>query len=232
MTNNLLRIKVQQRLNKLGSFDYDNIECWQIMEAVNKSQREIFRRQVHGINLRKEGAEQSLNLIDDLQKFVTITELNGENKPTFFESTEIPTEYAYFIKVSVTGDKEDCKNRSFKVYLAEEANADILLTDPHKGPSFEWGETFATMHDNKVRVYTNGEFHVEKISLSYYRKPLDVTFEGCINPSTGAESSDQECEFRDDFTELIIDGAVAILAGGIESMNQYQIAENSVQKST
>lgn len=232
MKNTLLRIKFQQRLNKLASFDYDNLECWQIAEAFNKAQREWFRRQVHGLNIKKEGAEQTLGLIDDLQKFVSTSELLGENKKLFFESSSIPGDYAYFIKVAVTGDKEDCKGRSFKVYLAEEANADILLTDPFKGPSFEWGETFATMHGDFFKVYTNDNFHVETVTLSYYRKPLDVTFDGCINPATGVVNAEQVCEFKDDITELIIDEAVAIIAGDIEAFNQYQRAESSVQKST
>ena len=232
MKNTLLRIKFQQRLNKLASFDYDNLECWQIAEAFNKAQREWFRRQVHGLNSRKEGSEQSIGLIDDLQKFISTAELLGENKKLFFESSSIPDDYSYFIKVAITGDKNECKGRSFKVYLAEEANADIMITDPFKGPSFEWGETFATMHDNFFRVYTNNDFHVETVTLSYYRKPLDVTFDGCINPATGVINTDQVCEFKDDITELIIDEAVAVLAGDIEALTQYQRSVANAQKST
>ena len=47
-----------------------------------------------------------------------------------------------------------------KVYLAEQANRDVLLSDVNKKPSFEWGETFATMEGNKIQIYTNGEFIV------------------------------------------------------------------------
>lgn len=232
MKNTLLRIKFQQRLNKLASFDYDNLECWQIAEAFNKAQREWFRRQVNGLNLKKEGTEQSVNLIDDLQKFVTTVELNGENKPLFFESLVVPDDYSYFIKIAITGNKENCRGRLFKVYLAEEANADILLADPLKGPSFQWSETFATMHNSSFKIYTNNDFNVEKVHLTYYRKPLDITFDNCINPATGVINSDQVCEFKEDVTELIIDDAVAILAGDIEAFNQYQRALGNSQKST
>ena len=67
MNNNLLQIKIKQRLNKLASFDYDNIECWQIQEAFNKAQLEWVRRMVYGINSRKESSEQTTGLVDDLQ---------------------------------------------------------------------------------------------------------------------------------------------------------------------
>ena len=50
MTNATLQIKFKQRLNKIASNDYDNIECWQIIEAFNKAQISWCRRQLHGTN--------------------------------------------------------------------------------------------------------------------------------------------------------------------------------------
>ena len=35
MNNATIQLKIQQRLNKIASNDYDNIECWQIVEAFN-----------------------------------------------------------------------------------------------------------------------------------------------------------------------------------------------------
>ena len=55
MLNSTIEIKIKQRLNKLDSQDYDNIECWQIVEAFNKAQVEWARRQLHGINIVNEG---------------------------------------------------------------------------------------------------------------------------------------------------------------------------------
>ena len=60
MLNSTLRLKIQQRLNKLASQDYDNIECWQIVEAFNKAQIEWVRRQIMGRNLAQAGAEQTV----------------------------------------------------------------------------------------------------------------------------------------------------------------------------
>ena len=67
MLNSTIVIKLKQRLNKLDSQDYDNIECWQAVEAFNKAQVEWCRRQLHGINIVKEGDEQSTRRKDDLQ---------------------------------------------------------------------------------------------------------------------------------------------------------------------
>ena len=119
------------------------------------------------------------------------------------------------------------------VYEAEEANMGVLLTSDTKGPSFEWAETLSTLVGDKLRVYTNGEFNITDIGLVYYRLPKTVQFQGCVNASTGvAYTANQECEFKDDVAEILVDQAAAILAGDIESMNQYQRESQEVQKNS
>lgn len=223
MNNFTLRIKIQERLNKLASSDYDNIECWQIAEAFNKAQLEWVRRQLHGGNLYKEGDEQSTRRIDDLQILLTSTPLNGNKKQGFFESRNLPADYLQYKRVSFKGSSDCCEARPFIVYLAEEADIDTLLRDYNTKPSFEWAETFCTMVGNRVRIYTNDEFVVENPSLMYYRMPRPVQFIGCSDVATGTVfTADQTCEFKDDVAEAIVDDACAILAGDIESMIQIQ----------
>ncbi len=77
MNNTTLQIKFKQRLNKIASNDYDNIECWQIVESFNKAQISWCRRQLHGTNQYREGDEASKRRIDDLQILLTSRELTG-----------------------------------------------------------------------------------------------------------------------------------------------------------
>jgi hypothetical protein len=130
MNNNLLQIKIKQRLNKLSSLDYDNLECWQIAEAFNKAQIEWVRRQLHGTNAYKEGDESSIRRIDDLQKLLTTVNITGSMAgDVYFEVNELPENYLEFKRVSIKGKTEDCPDRSFVVYLAEESDIDLLLSD-------------------------------------------------------------------------------------------------------
>lgn len=233
MNNNLLQVKIKQRLNKLASFDYDNIECWQIQEAFNKAQLEWVRRMVYGMNTRKEGSEQSTGLVDDLQVLLTSVDLNPVENTTFYE-VDLPGDYLYYVRSFVQANSECCpEKRIMTVYEAEEANMSILLTSDTKGPSFEWAETLCTLAGNKIRVYTNGEFNITDMGLMYYRKPRSVQFQGCVNASTGLTfSANQECEFKDDIAELLVDQAAAILAGDMENINQYQRQSQEVQKNS
>lgn len=230
MNNDLLQIKIKQRLNKLASFDYDNIECWQIQEAVNKAQFEWVRRQIYGINTRQQGSEESTGIVDDLQILIKDQSLPSIDKKYFYQS-DLPQDYLYFIRVDAFATSDCCtEKRRMTIYQTEEANMGILLTSDSKGPSFEWGETLATLVGDTVRVYTNDEFDITDVKLTYYRKPREILFQGCINPKTGtAVATNQECELKDDVAEIIADQTAMILAGDIESVTQYQREQQSVQ---
>jgi len=230
MLNSTIEIKVKQRLNKLDSQDYDNIQCWQIVEAFNKAQVEWVRRQLHGLNLVKEGDEQTNRRKDDLQVLLTTTQLTPTNKQIFY-SAALPTDYLAWKRVDFTGGKGCCDNRRMMIYLTEESNVSELLRDKAKQPSFEWGETFATLSNNNVNVYTNGDFAIGALSLIYYRQPRRVEFLDCSDPYTNLiASTDVTCEFKDDIIELLIDDTAAIIAGDIESTNQYSRTSQSSEK--
>lgn len=231
MLNSTILVKVKNRLNKLDSQDYDNIECWMIVEAFNKGQVEWCRRQIVGTNLLKQGDEQSRRRVDDLQVLLVQAPLTLSAFPLYYEAT-LPSNYFEYKKIDASATTTTCSTgRPLIVYQAEEVNVPILLRDENKKPSFDWGETFATLTDNRARVYTNGEFIINNADIMFYRQPTLIQVAGCANPYTGTISTtDVESEFKDDIVELLIDEAVKILAGDIESMNQKQINETNAEK--
>ena len=230
MTNNVITIKMQQRLNKLASQDYDNIECWQVVETFNKAQVEWSRRQLHGINMVKEGDEQSTRRKDDLQVLLNTYDLTVVDKSYYYRAA-LPVDYLQWKRVDVYANKDCCDKRRMTVYLAEEGNLNQLLRDDLKRPSFDWAETFATLINNTVHIYTNEDFDVASADLIYYRQPRRIQIQGCVDPYTGQASAvNVDSEFKDDIIELIIDEAVSILAGDIESGNQYSRGTNGAER--
>ncbi len=230
MLNSTIQIKVKERLNKLDSQDYDNINCWQISEAFNKAQVEWVRRQLHGINIVKEGDEGSTRRKDDLQILLTTEPLSINNKEYYYFGN-LPENYMQWKRIDVYAKKDCCNKRRMTVYLAEEENLNQLLRDKQKQPSFEWAETFATLIGNTTHIYTNGEFDVESANLIYYRQPRRIQIQGCTNPYDNTVSTQNvECEFKDDIVELIIDEAVSIIAGDIESGNQFSRGTETAER--
>ena len=234
MNNSTLRLKIQQRLNKLASQDYDNIECWQFVEAFNKAQIEWCRRQIMGRNADQAGAEQTVRKVDDLQNLLTPLNLTSINTGDYYLSNPLPNDYLEYHKIDITATKDCCDDpKKIIVYLVEEQNSSILLRDELRKPNFEWAETFCTVINNSIRIYTNNDFLVDSVTLLYYRQPRRIEILGCGDPYTGLISNvDISCEFRDDIAEVIVDSAASILAGDIESFNQYTRTSQQSENNT
>lgn len=231
MENGTIILKIKQRLNKLSSNDYDNIEPWAMIEAFNKGQVEWCRRNLHGNNAKQEGDEGSKRRIDDLQVLLTEYPVTLANKQIYFEAT-LPEDYFEWKRIQANA-KDDCcpKPRRMVVYLAEEGNVDELLRDKNKQPSFDWAETFCTLKNGLVRIYTDGKFVVEDTILSYYRQPRKIQILGVIDPYTlQTSTAEVQSEFKDDIVELFVDEAVQIMAYDIENFNQAQRSSQSVEK--
>lgn len=230
MLNSTILIKIRQRLNKLASNDYDNIVDWQIVEAFNKAQVEWCRRNLHGINIKQEGDEQSTRRIDDLQVLLISSPIDSFKKDKYYES-DVPTNYLQWKRLSASAKSECCpKPRPMVIYLAEEANVDLLLRDKVRQPSFDWAETFATLENNRIQLYTNNEFELVNVNLTYYRQPQKIQILNTVDPYTGTVSTaDVESELKDDLIEVILDETAKILAGDIESFNQMQRTTQAVE---
>jgi hypothetical protein len=183
------------------------------------------------MNTKQEGDEQSKRRIDDLQILLSETPMTTNGHENYVETVDLPENYFEWKGIHASGNDECCEGqRPMIIYLAEVANVSTLLRDKHKQPNFTWGETFCTLQNNRVRIYTNTEFTLTDVRLSYYRQPRRIEITGVSDPYTNIVSTqDIECEFKDDIIELFIDEAAKILAGDIESINQQQTATGQVE---
>ncbi len=230
MLNSTIQLKIKQRLNKLDSKDYDNIEPWKIIEAFNKGMLMWCRRNIVGTNQRQTGDEGSKRRIDDLQVIIKTVPLVATSKKEGYVEVSVPSDYFEWKSITAQGNKDCCDTNNMKVYLVPVADIDWILDDYNKKPSYEWSETICTIKDNKFQVYHNDEFEIPTVKLVYYRFPRRIEIAGSVDPYTGVLSTaDVECEFKDDVVELFVDEAVKILSGDIESLNQMQIAEGSAE---
>jgi len=231
MDNLTIVLKTKERLNKLDSFDYDNIQTWQIIEAYNKGAVDWCRRQLHGTNLSKTGDEQTKRRIDDLQVLLREYPLDLEKKNKFYGSVNWPTDYFEYKRVTFSASKDCCDDQDdWVTYLVEEANIDIYLRDNYRRPNFPWRETLITLANNVVKIWTNNDFDINEAKLVYYKQPRRIEIQGVTNPYTGSPSTVEVIsEFKDDVVEVIIEEAVKILARDMEHLSGVQLADKSVE---
>jgi hypothetical protein len=234
MNVQLLQKKVQERLNKLSSFDYGNIEPWSVVEAFNKAQLQWVRRQLQGINQTKTGAEGSIRRIDDLSIILVSGSLSLTLADIYYD-TPLPDDYMEWNRISIKGKNECCPDRPFVVFLASEDNRDILLADRSKQPNFEWATTFATITNGKIRIYTNNDFLISSAVFSYYRYPRNIEIAGTPNiylPGAPISPVDVESELPEDVQEILVDEAVGILASDIQEYYKASAVNQSAQLNT
>lgn len=206
MTIREVSTKINIRLNKGATNDYDNLWSYIKKEAFNKGITDSIRRLYRGKNQTQEGAEETVARVDDLQILLKSVVLPVRNKGLYVETSSFPTDYLYYKRLTPLVSKNDCHAVQMKSHLREEANVDDLITLP----SFDFEETFHTLIGNKSHIYHNNDFTIDKISLTYYRKPKQYDF----------KKLDTVIEFKDDLCELFIDEACKIIASDIESFNQ------------
>lgn len=202
--------KIDLRMNKSASGDYDNLWPYVKAEALNKAITDSVRRMKRGNNLRQEGDEETDTRVDDLQILLKTEVLTVRSKGIYAEGT-LPTDYLYHKRITPTVSKGNCGSVTITSHLREEANVDVLRTFP----SFEFEETFHTLIGNKAHIYHNNAFKVDKATLTYYRKPKVYS----------AKKLDTKLEFKEDDCELFIEEACRIIASDIESLNQKALTQ-------
>jgi hypothetical protein len=207
--------KMDLRLNKAASADYDNIWSYQKQEAFQKAIYEWIRRQKRGKNQTQEGDEETDTRVDDLQVLLKTDSLTFRNKGLFVETNKLPEDYLYYKRLTPIVSKGACSRVRIKSHLKEEANVDSLI----QMPSFKFEETFHTLIGNKAHVYHNNDFTVDTIEFTYYRKPKVYDF----------KRLDDVVEFKDDVVEILVDEAVKIMASDLESLNQKNLAQERAE---
>jgi len=207
--------KIDLRLNKGATSDSDNLWKYVKGEAFNKAVNEWIRRQYRGKNLTQEGDEESTARVDDLQILLKKDNLTIRDRGLYIETNKLPTDYLYYKRLTPYVSKGSCSNVIIKSHLKEEANVDDLINYP----SFNFEETFHTLIGNRAHIYHNKDFTVDKVTLTYYRKPLFYDF----------KKLSTKVEFKDDIAELLVDECCKIIASDIESLNAKALTESRVE---
>lgn len=229
----LLQKKIEERLNKLSSKDYGNIEPWQIVEAFNKAQLQWVRRQLQGVNQLRTGAEGSIRRIDDLRFILTTAPVILTDAGRWYEGP-LPADYMEWSRVSAQIKDSCCPDRPAVIFIGEESNRDILLADVGKQPNFEWATTFSTIEKDTLRIYTNELFDISSAAITYYKYPVNIAIAGTPDIySPGVISpANVESEAPGDVQEIMVDEAVMILAGDMDQFEQMQREQQAVTNNT
>lgn len=207
---------VKERLNKLSSNSKQNIEPYSFVYAFNKAQ-------AHWVEDRIKVEEANKVRTQEIQQLLKTSTLNCINSLIDF-----PTDFLHIERVTPNASKNQCFKALYSTHLVEEGNLPELITNDSTKPSFEWEETFYTLQDNKIKIYST-DFDIKTAEVVYYRRPIQVDIVG-YEKLDKTLSTSIDPEFNDASLQEILDITVAVLSADIADQFRYQTIQQHTQQ--
>lgn len=234
ITVDTLIYEIDQRLNKLSSFEHQSIALEDKILALNEAQIKLIKKKIGQNNVYKIGLDGFKKRYQDLQFLIE----NPEDHPLpltlgdpimFKYITTVSTitpKYMFYIDAYLLANKGNCKNRVIicNPDLVKHADIPLLLNNTNFRPSFEYQETIIDIASDELQIYTDGTFTPTKLYLTYIRYPQEIDKTGYVH-FDGTDSIDQNSEFEDYLKDELLDLAVENLAQYTENQSAVAYAK-------
>ena len=223
---------VELGVQQIDSHRDDDFLPEEIDYYLNKSQERFIKKRYNPFgNAYMRGFEQSQKRIEDLRKLFV---KDGQLDSNFSEDTsaisgfytdyvELPEDHFLtisqrsLVKFKTGGINWEINNgkrvptdtnygeKVSKNRVAQSDQIYSLLNDPFNTTKYD--DPIADFNENQINIYTDNTFIVDKLFLNYIRHPKKVNYNKSIN-----------CELPQHTHEEIVDGAVRLILGTIDSM--------------
>ena len=233
MTIKDMHYDFKTKLNKLDSNQYRNIQIPDIDRKLNEASF-MFIKSIAEPRFAKEiGLEMNQRTIEDLRTIIVDnTELTATAYDNYSYTVTLPVDYLLPANLKVIASKNSCKSVSCDVIIRK--HGDKHENSSFDKSSFEWREVNAHFLDNRIRLFTDGIFIIEKLVLDYLRKMLymhnaeDWDTAGYTLPDGTLLTGTQDCELPDIVHHEIVDLAVLITSGEINARD-YSLKQAKIQ---
>jgi len=234
-----LLYKIDQRLNKLSSNDHQEIELEDKILALNEAQLKLIKTKFTGhstpsrmgFDAFKKRYQDIQNLLVDFdENSLTLGLINPAINQWEADISKLNPKYMFYADAYVIADKGRCKNRVIWINkdLVKHGDIQFLLNNDDYKPSFEYQETFNTITNNKISIYTDVTFTPKSMRMLYIKYPDYIDKSGYIK-FDGTASVTKNCELEDFLEDELLDLTVANLADFTENMSAAQTARNRSQ---
>ncbi len=154
-----LHFEFKQKVNKVDSLQNRNFFVEQIDHYLNEALN-IFIEEVLKL------AEADQNKIEYIGQLIKEEILTGTATALNYVF-DLPSDYYRHLN-SMSIEKE-CKSL-ISHYPVQHDDLNAFLSDPLYKPSLEWRETGYQLQGNKLIVWTNGEFDIDNVKITYVKK--------------------------------------------------------------
>lgn len=235
-----LLYKIDQKLNKVAALDHQIIPLENKILALNEAQLKLVKTKLNPNNPLGLGLDSFKKRYEDIEVLI---EPPGNHPLTLSEEDallhmwtcsleDLDPRYMFYVDSYVVADKGDCTNRLIYVNndLAKHADVVTLLNNSNYKPSFEYEETFCTISQMKLGVYTDGTFTPKTIYVSYVRYPQKIDYPGYIN-FDGSASVRADSELNEYLEDELLNLTIEELAMDTENVPAVQFTQARIRSS-
>ena len=216
---------IKMKVNKVDSQSYRNFLIPQLDWILNEAQ-ELFIKMIampRNINSLS-GFELNQRTIDDIKTLVRELDIIAPQS----NIVPLPQNYMFYVKSTAKISKGDCKDKDAVVVVRQ--SEDLFEISPFDKSSFEWRTINVVFNKSGIKVFTDSTFTVDKLSITYIKKPAYIHNAQKFNTGTyllpGGQllSGKQDCELPPHTHREIVDIAVLLITG------QLQLPDYSVKR--
>lgn len=223
-----LLFDIDTKVNKLSNLNGQFIPNETKIDLINKAQIKLILKKVYPTQNPELGMDSFSKRYEDLQNLQVPSEevslTNSEDLlysynfslPSLTYDMIVPT------NVYVTATRGNCKDRLLDVIdIMKHNDVRMLLKSPHYKPSFEYQEILASISSDKMYLYTDNTFTLNKAYVSYLKYPRKVDIAGYIHLD-GTASTTVDCELEAYLENELVDLVVEEIADATSNQELSQ----------
>lgn len=210
MTVQEMHYAVDQGLQKVGSFVYDNFLPEEIDFFLNKMQERFIKDRVFNTaDPKRLGFSSNQKRLDDIRSILEVdfTDVIAGSPSVPYQRHDLPVDYLYLINLRVRLTPAHCDSSVIKVMPARVVEQDKLyelLRNPFATSTVS--SPVASISVEDITVFQTEKFILKGVELDYIRKPEEIGL-----------SSGLDCELAEHTHHEIVDMTVKHILEVIES---------------
>lgn len=229
---------IDYKLNKVATLVHQEIPIENKILALNQAQIKLIKTKLGPNNPLTQGFDSMNKRYHDLEILVEpphMHELSLKKVDDVLHKYEadlnqLTPKYMFYVDGYVLATKGECVNKPLFINkdLAKHSDIAVILANSNYKPSFEYEEVPSTIGSNKIEVYSDGTFEIEKVYISYLRYPKKIDIEGYFDLD-GNLSINQDCELPDYLEEELLNLAIMELSMITENIPSVQFTQERIK---
>lgn len=235
-----LLYKIDLRLNKVAALEHQIIPLENKILALNEAQLRLVKLKMNPNNPLGLGLDSFKKRYEDLEVLIEsqsdhplkLVEMDKVLNRWSADLSLLSPEYMFYIDSYFIASKGKCIDKVIYVNkdLVKHSDVITLLINSNYKPSFEYEESFCSISELQLSIYTDGTFTPDKIYVSYVRYPQKIDYPGYVK-FDGTSSTKVDSELPEYLEDELLNLTVQELAMSTENNPAVQYTQERIRTS-